>query len=132
MTKAAATPLVLSRCAACHSRFLPSDAPCPRCGSVETHPYPVPDLGRTVAATELSAPAPGWPVPHRLVLAEVADGVRVLAVVDGPLPSISDPLHVRLEGDTYRARPVGPAPGERGEGESPKTRRAGPSFEPPR
>lgn len=132
MTKAAATPLALSRCEACHTRFLPSDSPCPKCGSTRVHPYPVPDHGRAIAATELSAPAPGWAAPHRLVLAEVADGVRVLAVVDGALPSPGDPLRIALDGATYRARPAAASPRERGEGESPKARRAGPPFEPPR
>lgn len=132
MTKATPAPLGLSRCEACHTRFLPTDSPCPKCGSVRIHPYPVPDLGRAVAVTELSAPAPGWPAPHRLVLAEVADGVRVLAVVDGPLPAAGDSLHIRLEGETYRARAAVRPTRERGEGESPKARRVGPSFEPPR
>jgi hypothetical protein len=131
MTKPTMT-LVLSRCEACHTRFLPSDSPCPKCGSLRTQPYPVPDVGRAVAATELSNAAPGWTAPHRLVLAEVADGVRVLAVVDGPLPSPGEGLHIHLDGEVYHARGSQAPPGERGEGESPKARRHGPSFEPPR
>jgi uncharacterized OB-fold protein len=124
--------LVLTRCDACHTRYLPSDSPCPKCGSLETQPYPVPDVGRTVAVTELAAPAPGWIAPHRLALLEVADGVRVLAVVDGPLPQIGEALHVHLDGEVYRTRADPATVRERGEGESPKTRHAGPSFEPPR
>lgn len=131
MTRSVLT-LVLTRCDACHTRYLPSDSPCPKCGSLLTQPYPVPDVGRTVAVTELAAPAPGWTAPHRLALLEVADGVRVLAVVEGPLPAIGEALHVQLDGDVYRARADFAGPRERGEGESPKTRHHGSSFEPPR
>ncbi len=131
MTKPA-PPIVLTRCEACHTRFLPTDTPCPKCGSTETTPYPVPGVGRVTAATELTNPAPGWTAPHRLALFSVADGVRVLAVVDGPLPALGDTLHLRLDGETYHAHSGSGAPGERGEGEFPKTRRHGPSFEPPR
>jgi uncharacterized OB-fold protein len=131
MTNPAAT-LVLSRCTVCGTRSVPIDGPCPKCGSVRTEPYPVPDTGRVVAATELANPAPGWTAPHRLVLLEVADGVRLLAVTEGALPAVGETVSVQLDGDVYRLRRGRSAAGERGEGESPRTRHRGPSFEPPR
>ena len=131
MTKFEAT-LVLSRCEACHNRFPPTDAPCPKCGSTRVSPYPVPDAGRVVAATELMAPAPGWTAPHRLALLDVADGVRMLAVVDGALPVPGSAVSVHLVGDVYHARTRPERADGRGEGESPKTRAHGSSFEPPR
>jgi len=131
MTKPAAT-LVLTRCEVCRTRFVPTDAPCPKCGSTRTHPYPVPDAGRAVAVTELSSPAPGWAAPHRLALVEVADGVRLLAVVEGALPAVGDAVTVRLDGDVYRVLHRHKGPEGRGEGDFPKTRAHGSSFEPPR
>ena len=126
------TPLVLSQCDACHSRFLPSDTPCPKCGSTRISAFPVPAHGRSIAATELSTPAPGWTAPHRLALVEVADGVRVLAIVDGELPAAGAAVEVRLAGPVYRTCAAERGASERGEGESPRARRRGPSFEPPR
>ena len=130
MTDAGAT-VGLDECTACHLRFLPTDGPCPRCGSTRRRPYPVPGTGRVVAATELTAPAPGWSTPHRLALVEVADGVRILAVVDGPLPAVHEAVRLSLEGEVYRARAPARAT-ERGEGDVPRARRSGSSFEPPR
>ncbi len=124
--------LELSRCEACHHRYVPTDGPCPKCGAARAQPYPVPDAGRVVAVTELAYPAPGWPAPHRLALLEVADGVRLLGVIDGPAPPVGAPVRVRLDGATYRVRADEASPSERGEGESPRARRRGPSFEPPR
>lgn len=131
MTSSVAT-LVLTRCEECHLRFLPTDSPCPKCASLRTQPYPVPDLGRVTAVTELANPAPGWTAPHRLALLEVADGVRVLAVVAGPLPAIGETVHVHRDGEIYRIRGAPAAAEGRGEGDFPKARRRGPSFEPPR
>lgn len=124
--------LVLTRCDSCHGRFLPADTPCPRCGSTHTQAYPVPPLGRVMAATELTAPAPGWTSPHRLALVEVADGVRVLAISGEFSLGPGDAVELELDGGVYRARPTSSPRGGRGEGESPKARPPGPSFEPPR
>ena len=127
-----ATTLVLSRCETCRARFLPTDTPCPRCGSTHTHPYPVPPLGRVMAATELAAPAPGWTSPHRLALVEVSDGVRILAVTGEARVAPGDAVVLEFDGTVYRAKPAKPPSRGRGEGESPKARSSGPSFEPPR
>ncbi len=124
--------LEISRCASCQARFLPTDAPCPRCGSTEREPYAVAAGGTVLASTELVHPAAGWESPHRLALVEVAEEVRLLAIVDGELPAVGSAVRVRLDGDIYRAR-AEDAPGpERGEGESPRTGAPGASFEPPR
>ena len=61
-----------------------------------------------LAATELLAPAVGWPAPHRLALAELDAGVRVLGVVDGPLPSRGARVRVVRDEKVYRLVPAEP------------------------
>lgn len=122
-------PLALARCGACHLHYLPNDGPCPKCGARRSEPYPVPPTGRVLAATELLVPPPGWTAPHRLVLAEVADGVRLLAVAGEVAFLPGDAVQITFDGGIYRAART---PRERGEGESPRTRPSEPSFEPPR
>lgn len=98
------TTLELSRCHACQARFLPSDGPCPRCASADCDTYSASAVGHVLAGTELHYPAPGWPAPHRLVLVELADAVRVLAVIDGTLPVPGALVEVQRDGEVYRAR----------------------------
>ena len=100
----AAPNLDLARCEACHSRFLPSDGPCPRCGSLRCVPYSASPVGKVLAATELQYPAAGWTAPHRLVLVELTDAVRVLAIGEGPLPAPGTLVEVSRDNDVYRAR----------------------------
>ena len=100
----AAPNLDLARCEACHSRFLPSDGPCPRCGSLRCVPYSASPIGKVLAATELQYPAAGWTAPHRLVLVELTDAVRVLAIGEGPLPMSGTLVEVSHDNDVYRAR----------------------------
>jgi len=101
----AGATLELSRCRGCQARFLPTDGPCPKCGSPDCVRYSTSAVGRVLAATELHYPASGWHAPHRLALVEVADAVRVLTVVDGTLPSHGALVEVRPDGAVYRARP---------------------------
>lgn len=96
--------LELSRCETCRSRFLPTDGPCPRCGSVDVRAYSAPALGAVLASTELTTPAEGWPAPHRLALVELPESVRLLAIVDGSLPAPGTVVSVRRDGGVYRAR----------------------------
>jgi uncharacterized OB-fold protein len=127
--------LELARCDACHTRFLPTEGPCPRCGSRDVRLYRSPALGVVLAATEVTTPAEGWKSPHRLAIVEMPQQVRLLAIVDGPVPAAGDVVAVRRDGEVYRARtePGRPHPAERGEGESPDPGRDGPGpFEPPR
>jgi uncharacterized OB-fold protein len=95
-------PLSISRCGECHSRFLPRSGPCPRCGSVEIFPESLPSVGVVLAATELHAPSAGWTAPHRLVLVELAQSVRVLCVTSEELPGIDAKVVVARDGDLYR------------------------------
>lgn len=95
----------LTRCQACHTRFLPTDGPCPKCGSSDCVPYPVSAVGKVLAATELHYPASGWHAPHRLALVELTDAVRVLAIVEGSLPVAGALVEVRRDGDVYKGRP---------------------------
>ena len=100
-----ASPLELVRCEACHSRFLPSDGPCPKCGSLDCVLFSTSPVGKVLAATELLYPATGWTAPHRLVLVELTDAVRVLAIGEGPLPAPGSLVEVHRDHDVYRARP---------------------------
>jgi uncharacterized OB-fold protein len=94
----------LARCEACQARFLPTDGPCPRCGSTSIRPYAADALGKVVAATELTSPSAGWSSPHVLAFVELPDAVRILAVVDGAVPAVGTVVAVRREGEVYRAR----------------------------
>ncbi|MFZ1023435.1 MAG: hypothetical protein WAN87_04805 [Thermoplasmata archaeon] len=97
--------LLVSRCGACHSRFLPRSGPCPRCGSVEVFPESLSSVGVVLASTELQAPPTGWTAPHRLVLVELAQSVRVLCLTDEDLPKIDAKVMVSRDGDVYRCGP---------------------------
>jgi uncharacterized OB-fold protein len=94
--------LEMSRCSSCHAEFLPRPGPCPRCGSLQIESVALPARGTVRAATELSAPATGWNAPHRLALVEIAEGIRVLCVVNGPLPSTGATVQVMQDGAIYR------------------------------
>ena len=97
-------PLEFSRCEACRSRFLPTDGgACPKCASTDVTAYQAPALGTVLAATELAYPPEGWEAPHRMALVEMPESVRLLAIVDGPLPSARALVSVRREGSVYRA-----------------------------
>ena len=126
--------LELTECSSCQLRYVPSDSPCPHCGSRERVAYSVPALGKVLVATELVNPSEGWTAPHRLALVEMSDSVRLLAIVDGVLPAPGAVVSVRKDGEVYRAHPepTTPKPAERGEGESPRVGRSDASFEPPR
>jgi uncharacterized OB-fold protein len=131
---AAGDSVELSRCAACETRYLPTDGPCPHCGSTKTESYRTPAIGTVLAATELANPASGWTSPHRLALVELADAVRVLAILEDGPAVVGTVVAVHRDGEVYRARtqPTTPTVAERGEGESPRLGAADPSFEPPR
>ncbi len=96
------TPLLVTRCPSCTLRYLPRAGPCPKCGSMEVAPLALPPEGRVLAATELASPAAGWPTPHRIALIELAESVRLLAIVDGPLPVTGSVVTVVRDGDAYR------------------------------
>jgi uncharacterized OB-fold protein len=96
-------PIEISRCETCRSRFVPTDGPCPRCGSNDVKPYPSPSLGTVLASTEMTNPPPGWNAPHRIALIELPESVRLIAVVDGPLPAPGSLVAVRPDGAVYRA-----------------------------
>lgn len=129
----AAEQIDIARCGSCQSRFLPGDGPCPRCGSTLVERYPVPAIGRVIAATALESPPAGWTAPHVLAFVEVSDSVRLLAIVDGDVPTAGTVVSVRRDGAVYRARTEpGGGSAERGEGDSPKAGESGRSFEPPR
>lgn len=94
----------LARCGACRAQFLPTDGPCPRCGSTDAHLYTASARGTVLAATELVHPAAGWESPHLLAFVELPGPVRLLAIVDGELPALGATVAIRREGELYRAR----------------------------
>jgi uncharacterized OB-fold protein len=96
-------PLLVSRCGSCTLRYLPRAGPCPRCGATDPRPLSIPPNGIVLAATELSNPAEGWPAPHRIALVELAESVRVLAIVREALPANGSRVVVTHEGETYTA-----------------------------
>jgi uncharacterized OB-fold protein len=100
---AASDELIVSRCGACHARFMPRLGPCPRCGSLTIFPHPIPPDGLVLAATELTTPAAGWTAPHRLALVELAESVRLLTIVVGELPANGSAVRVVRDGDRYLA-----------------------------
>ncbi len=95
--------LLVSRCGSCTVRYLPRAGPCPHCGASNPVPYPIPSEGVVLAATELLSPSQGWTAPHRLALVELAESVRVLAVVRGPLPEAGGRVAVTRDGEIYLA-----------------------------
>jgi uncharacterized OB-fold protein len=96
-------PLLVSRCGSCTLRYLPRAGPCPRCGATKPLPLSIPPEGMVLAATELSSPAQGWPTPHRIALIELAESVRVLAIVEGDLPASGSRVEVVHVGEAYHA-----------------------------
>ena len=95
--------LEMSRCSSCHAEFPPRPGNCPRCGSAALQHVSASAHGTVLAATELSTPATGWPVPHRLALVELPGGIRLLAIVDAPLPSPGARVRLTFDGTVYRA-----------------------------
>jgi uncharacterized OB-fold protein len=95
--------LLVSRCRNCHNRFLPRPGPCPRCGSREIDPSEVPPLGTVLAATEVLVPSAGAHRSHRIALVEGTDGLRILALVEGRLPAIGEPVTLVRDQDHYLA-----------------------------
>lgn len=88
-------------CDHCHGRYLPRPGACPRCGSRDVQEGSIPAHAIVLAATELLAPAAGWTAPHRLVLAEAAHQVRLLAIAPGGLPAVGATVEVRERDGRY-------------------------------
>ena len=115
------TGLRLGKCSTCHTRFVPVDGPCPKCGSTATESYLAGGLGTVLCSTALEVPPPGWEPPHPLALVEVEDGVRLLVIPDLPLPAVGTIVEVVSDGAVYRARASPISGGTRGEGDVPGT-----------
>jgi uncharacterized OB-fold protein len=102
--------ILVRRCSNCHSSSLPREGPCPRCGSPDVAPQSISSEGAVLASTELQNPSVGWSSPHRLALVELADSVRVLALVLGPLPEVGSRQRVERDGDRYVVRSAATPP----------------------
>ncbi|MCI4367985.1 MAG: hypothetical protein L3K09_00255 [Thermoplasmata archaeon] len=59
-----------------------------------------------MAATESQVASAGFVVPHRLALVQLSDGVRAVAVVDGPLPPVKCQVELTRDGAVYRCRVI--------------------------
>jgi uncharacterized OB-fold protein len=88
------------RCPSCHGTFTPPRGCCARCGQRALTPGRLPAQGVVIAVTELAVPTGGRPAPHRLVLVELAEGLRVLA--NGNAPAIGATVPLAREGLGYR------------------------------
>ncbi len=98
--------LEVSRCADCHSLIAPRPGPCPRCGGPTLASERVPAVGRVLVAVQLERPPPGFPAPHRLVLVELIESLRILAVAPDSLPPVGSSVLVERQGERYVARPA--------------------------
>ncbi len=104
-------PMAAVRCPACRAGYLDRLPPCPRCGHGTLDAITVPARGRVLAATELSLPPPGFRAPHRLVLVEAAEGVRLLARADEHALAVDAEVEIVPSADGVRVRPVPRSPG---------------------
>jgi len=64
----------------------------------------LPAVGVVIAAVELVAPVAPWPTPPRIVLVELEESVRVLALCPGGLPTLGDHVAVARDGDRFVVR----------------------------
>lgn len=92
-----APELDIVRCDVCHVAVTGPRSHCPRCGARSLRPGVVPASGTVLAATELAVPPEGFSAPHRLILLELEEGVRILAQTDGALPAHGEKLRVRRD-----------------------------------
>ncbi|MGA7922483.1 MAG: hypothetical protein WCA77_00690 [Thermoplasmata archaeon] len=98
-------PLPVLYCPQCQGTFLPRPGSCPRCGATSLEPREIPPSGIVLAATELTLAPAGWSSPHRLVLVECAESVRLLAATSAALPTIGDTVTVERHDLVYRIHP---------------------------
>jgi uncharacterized OB-fold protein len=99
-----APDLEVVRCPSCHGTFSPPRTCCPRCGQRAVMAGRLPAQGIVIGATELSVPPAGWSAPHRLVLVELSEGMRVLATGPSPTPALGTLVHVVRSNAGYRIR----------------------------
>lgn len=91
--------LLIQKCCGCGTlRSLPSPA-CGRCRSLEWEPTPLSGAGVVYSYTvHHHPPLPGFETPHPIVVAEMAEGVRLVGAMDGAPPEqISIGLPIRVE-----------------------------------
>ena len=98
----AGSELEVLRCRSCHRTFTPPRPCCPGCGNRTLEPGRLPNEGIVIAATELAVAPLGWKTPHPLLLIELAEGLRVLAVGPRPIPEIGGSVRVAKDAEGYR------------------------------
>ncbi len=96
--------LAVLHCPQCQNTFLPRTGSCPRCGATSLETRDISPAGIVLAATELLLPPAGWSAPHRLVLVECAESVRLLATTTSELPSLGTTVAIERDHLLYRIR----------------------------
>jgi uncharacterized OB-fold protein len=102
----AAGELRLQRCGECGVPRHPPGPACPACGSFKQE-YAVAAGTGTIHSYVVHhhPPVPGRRAPFTVALADLPEGVRMVAEYRGPRPEIDDPVRVAFDGDLPIWRP---------------------------
>ena len=76
--------LLVQQCRACGALRNPPTPACPKCQSLDWDARPLKGEGTIHSYTIHHHPAlPDYPVPHPIVLADMAEGIRLVGAMDG-------------------------------------------------
>jgi uncharacterized OB-fold protein len=79
--------LLVQQCSACGTLRNPPGPSCPACRSLEWRPLALEGSGTIYSySTHYHPPLPGFAVPHPIIVAEMAEGIRLMAAADGTSP----------------------------------------------
>ena len=79
--------VVVQKCARCGVLRNPPSPSCPECRSFEWEAFPLSREGIVHSFTvHHHPPLPGFATPHPVVLADMAEGIRLLGAMDGTAP----------------------------------------------
>lgn len=97
------TVLLASRCTACARVEFPERTQCPACGAAST-PFRLtgPARARTVSAVLAQPPGSLREAPYDVCVAEFAEGICVIGLVDGPVTAGSQITPVIIEASPGR------------------------------
>ena len=106
--------LLVQRCRGCGALRNPPSPACPACQSLAWDAVPLQGQGSIYSFTiHHHPPLPDFPAPHPIVLAEMAEGIRLLGAMDGVHPDrirIGAPVEIEfvMRGATpaFRFRPA--------------------------
>lgn len=91
--------VLVQKCSGCGTLRNPPSPSCPKCHSLDWASVPLEGSGTVYSYTvHYHPPLPGFAVPHPVVVAEMAEGLRLVGAMDGTAADqISIGLPVRLE-----------------------------------